>query len=78
MQTRILFLLISLLLFFSSCEKPNKYPKNIDHLVYTTSDLEVGIDEIEKLLGVNIEVNKADRIKLIAKIKTENRIVILE
>lgn len=26
--------------------------KNIDHLLYTTSNLEVGMDEIEKLLGV--------------------------
>jgi len=41
------------IIILTSCDnKSNKVPMNIDHIVYTASSLEKGIDEIESLLGV--------------------------
>jgi len=48
---KIIFVLATLILM--SCNKKiNKVPMHIDHLVYTASSLEKGMDEIEALVGV--------------------------
>ena len=48
-------LLVFASLYFLSCNmlsEPSKLPENLDHLVYTASSLDVGMDEIERILGV--------------------------
>ena len=49
--TGILVLFLAIVIS-SSCKRTMKIPAHIDHLIYTASSLEQGMDNIEELLGV--------------------------